>query len=67
MCFGSIDCRFKESGDRRSKVIRVYGARQGSEPTENKIFYTNNQYASRMTFRFANDRVVEISTGSQLN
>ncbi len=52
-------------GDLRSKVIRAYG--DASEMTENRIFYYNDQHAARMTFRFENNRVVEISIASQLN
>jgi hypothetical protein len=52
-------------GDRRSKVLRVYGTSDTSE--NNKLYYYNNQYASSFIFRFENDRVVEILAATQLN
>lgn len=52
-------------GDRRSKVLRIYGIPQASEA--DAIYYSNDQYASSLVFRFENDRIVEISAGTQLN
>jgi hypothetical protein len=52
-------------GDRKSKVLRVYGTPGAKEG--NELFYANNQYASSLIFRFKNDRVVEIIAASQLN
>ncbi|MER3435747.1 MAG: hypothetical protein C4288_20770 [Leptolyngbya sp. ERB_1_1] len=53
-------------GDRRSKVARIYGEPYVSE-TNDRFFYSNNSYASRLMFRFENDRVVEISANAQLS
>lgn len=52
-------------GDRRNKVLRVYGMPTARE--NNRLSYANNQYASSLIFRFENDRVVEIIAASQLN
>lgn len=54
-------------GDRRIKVMKIYGNSYVYDTTEDKIFYYNNQYASTLMIRFKNDRVVEISANSQLN
>lgn len=52
-------------GDRKSKVLRVYGMPGSTE--SDRLLYANNQYASSLVFRFENDRVVEIIAASQLN
>jgi hypothetical protein len=52
-------------GDRRSKVLRIYGTPSVDE--NDSAFYVNDLYASSFVFRFENDRVVEISAASQLN
>ena len=53
-------------GDRRSKVLQVYrNARVTQE--QDGLYYTNDEYASGLVFKFKNDRVVEIITNTLLN
>ncbi|MBD1842909.1 hypothetical protein H6F89_05685 [Cyanobacteria bacterium FACHB-63] len=52
-------------GDRRSKVMQVYGT--PSTTIQDRIFYSNDANASLLMLRFKNDRVVEIIANTQLN
>jgi hypothetical protein len=52
-------------GDRRSKVLKVYGPATSADP--DKLYYANNRYASFLAFEFKGDQVVAISASTLLN
>lgn len=53
-------------GDRRSKVLSVYG-NGGTSESSNILLYTNDQQARSFVLKFNGDRLIEILASTQLN
>jgi hypothetical protein len=53
-------------GDRRSKVLRVYG-NAGTSQNSDTVWYTNSQETRSFVFKFKGDRVIEIIASTLLN